>query len=124
MNVCLFNMCIHSYLTGFPQVVGLIDGTQIPIVAPYKNPEQYVNRHGDFSLATQIVVNHRGAITHLSCRWPGSVHDSRILQESCLQGVLDRHMLGRYFLLGDTGYHCQTNLITPYDIPLTEQHFQ
>ena len=74
--------------TEFPMVAGVIYGTQIPIAAPYKLPEQYVNRKGQFSLNCQVVVNHRGAITHLSCRWPGSLHDSRVLQESNMQQVL------------------------------------
>ena len=51
------------------------------------------------------VVNHRGAITYLSSRWPGSVADSRVLQESFLQDVLDCNLLGEYYLIGDAGYH-------------------
>ena len=61
---------------------------------PHKNAEQYINREGYFSLNTQLMVNHRGAITHLSCRWPGSVHDTRIFQESYLQNVCDEGLLG------------------------------
>ena len=66
------------------------------------------------SINTQVVVNHRGAFTHISARFPGGTHDSRVLQESYLQDVLDRNILGQYYLLGDQGYKCQTNLITPY----------
>ena len=91
-----------------------MDGTQIPLKAPWVNPEQYLNHHKYFSIATQLVVNHRGAVTHLSCRWPGSVHDSRVLSESYLQDVLDRNVLGKYYLLGDSGYSCQYSLLTPY----------
>ena len=74
----------------------------------------YFNRNKYFSIAVSLIVNHRGAITFLSCRWPGSVHDSRVLQESSIQEVLDTYQLGKYYLLGDTGYGCQYNLITPY----------
>ena len=101
-------------------MAGCIDGTHIPIQAPHTYPEQFVNRDGIFSMNVQIVVNHRGAITHLSSRWPGSLHDSRILQESSLQDVLDSHELGPYFLLGDSGYACQANLLTPYPVDDTE----
>ena len=106
--------CFIFILVEFPYCVGAIDGTQIPIKAPWVNPEQYWNHNHYFSIATQLVVNHRGAITHLSCRWPGSAHDSRVLQESFLQDVLDRNVLGKYYLLGDSGYTCQYNLLTPY----------
>lgn len=81
---------------------------------PSEHAEQFVNRHGDFSIATQIVVNHRGAITNLSCRWPGSLHDQRVLDESCLKQVLDRNMLGSYYIIGDSGYGCLRNLMTPF----------
>ena len=54
---------------------------------------------------------------HLHILVPGSVHDSRILQESFMQDVLDTHMLGKYYLLRDAGYACQTNLLTPYPEP-------
>lgn len=102
--------------SGFPNVVGLIDGTQIPIVAPREYPEQYVNRKGFFALNAQVVCNHRGIVTNLSCRWPGSVHDSRVLLNSPMQEVLDRGLLGDKYLLGDQGYSCQSNLLTPYGI--------
>ena len=101
-------------LSEFPNCVGAIDGTQIPIKAPWEDPEVYFNRNKYFSIAVSMIVNHRGAITFLSCRWPGSVHDSRVLQESSIQEVLDTFQLGKYYLLGDTGYGCQYNLITPY----------
>lgn len=115
------NFSFHGVIAGFPNVCGLIDGTQIPIAAPREHPECYVNRKGIFALATQVVCNHRGVITNLSCRWPGSVHDSRMLQESPLQDVLDRSLLGDHYLLGDQGYSCQGNLITPYGIVETEE---
>ena len=102
------------YISEFPNCVGVIDGTHIPIKAPWINGEQYKNYHKFYSIATQIVVNHRGAIVHLLCQWPGSVTDSRVLNESFLQDLLDRNILGRYYLLGDSGYACQYNLITPY----------
>ena len=48
-----------------PNVAGAIDCTHIPLAAPSVNPEQYVNRKGNFTINTQLVVNHRGAITML-----------------------------------------------------------
>ena len=102
-------------------MVGIIDGTQIEIQAPKKYPEQFVNWKGDFSIAASLVINHHGIITLLSCHWPGSTHDSRVLQESYLQDVLDSYVLGNYYLLGDKGYACQSNLLTPYSIADTDE---
>lgn len=102
-------------------MVGLVDGTQIPIAAPYEYPENYVNRHGYFSIATQITCNHRGAITHISCKWPGSTNDKRVLQMSSLQPILDRYILRDKYLLADAGYTCQANLITPHGLVDSEE---
>ena len=110
-----------SFISEFPHVVGCVDGTQIPIYSPHKNPEQYINRHGQYSLNAQIMVNHRGAISHLSCRWPGSLHDIRIFQESHLQEVMDLGLLGHRYLLGDSGYQLQSNLMIPYWQPDTDE---
>lgn len=83
-------------------------------MAPYENPEQFINQYKEFSIATQIIINHRGAITNLSCRWPGSLHDSRVLRESIFQDVLDSRILGHRYILGDLGYRIQPNLMIPY----------
>ena len=106
-----------------PNCVGAVDGTQIPIQAPWENPEQFLNHKIFHSIATMVVVNHRGALTYVSARWPGSVHDSRVLQETFLQDVLDRNLLGQYYLIGDQGYRLQGNLLMPYPRSgvLTEQ---
>ena len=47
-----------------------------------------------------MVINHHGFVMN-SCRWPGSVHDTCILKESNLPQVLDQHLLGKYYLIGD-----------------------
>ena len=87
----------------FPNVAGVIDCTHVPIKAPKEDKEQFIDKDGDCSLNMQAVVNHRGAFTNIVSRWPGSVHDTRILKESDLQQVLDLHLMGKYYLLGDQG---------------------
>ena len=94
--------------------VGAIDCTQIPIKAPWQNPEQYNNYHKFHSITTMVVVNHHGTLTYVSTHWPGSLHDSRVLKETFLQDVLDYNLLGEYYLIGYQGYHLQQNLLTPY----------
>ena len=110
-------MPFPNLILELPNVVGAIDCTQIPIRAPWVHPEQFINRKQRFSINTQAIVNHLGHITHISAQWPGSVHGSRILQESYIQDVLDANMLGKYYLIGDAGYACQLNLLTPYTQP-------
>ena len=119
----IFMHVFHILISEFPNCVGAVDGTQIPIKKPWENPEQYLNHHKTHSIVTMLVVNHHGALTYVSARWPGSVHDSRVLQESFLQDVLDWNLLSEYYLLGDQGYCLQANLLTPYPRsgPLTEE---
>ena len=51
-------------------------------------------------------------------RWPGSTHDSRILNESLLLDKL-MEMPEKYHILGDQGYGCQNFLLTPLSNPQT-----
>lgn len=46
-------------MTGFPNIVGLIDGTHIAIAAVRRNVENgYVNHHGFYSINTQLVLKY------------------------------------------------------------------
>uniref|UniRef100_A0A3P9MG91 DDE Tnp4 domain-containing protein n=1 Tax=Oryzias latipes TaxID=8090 RepID=A0A3P9MG91_ORYLA len=56
---------------GFPQCVGAIDGSHIPIIAPEDNHAEYFNRKGWHSVLLQGVVDHRFC-----------VHDARVLRNS------------------------------------------
>ena len=109
------------FIVEFPNVTGIIDCTHVPVRSPKENKEQFIDKDGDVSLNVQAIVNHQGAFTNLISRWPGSIHDTRVLKESDLQQVLDLHMMGKYYLLGDQGYKCQANLLTPYATEETDE---
>ena len=61
----------------------------------------------------QAVCDHRRKIIDVFIGYPGSVYDSRVFRNSALKNNL-RERCGRYFLLGDSGYPLQENLLTPY----------
>lgn len=42
--------------SGFPKIIGAIDGTHINIPAPKKDPEYYVNRKGHHSIQLQVCL--------------------------------------------------------------------
>ncbi|XP_052783197.1 putative nuclease HARBI1 [Mya arenaria] len=54
----------------------------------------------------QVVVDGEDKIIDIVARWPGSVHDARILRESGLSQLLDNGFGGheQFHLLGDSGY--------------------
>ena len=56
---------------GFPQCIGAVDGTHIPIKEPIDNATDCINRH-----------------IHVVEKWPGSVHGTRIFQNSSLNSKL------------------------------------
>ncbi|XP_060577992.1 putative nuclease HARBI1 [Ruditapes philippinarum] len=103
-------------LARFPKVVGVIDCTHVRVRAPSMNEEQYVNRKGFHSLNVQLVFDPFDRIIDVVSKWPGSVHDSRILQQSGLFTIFEGgHMpAGQYYLLGDSGYPSKRWLLTPF----------
>ncbi|KAK3886761.1 hypothetical protein Pcinc_009081 [Petrolisthes cinctipes] len=102
-------------VAGFPEVVGAIDGTHIRIVKPSEFEVEYVNRKRYHSINVQVVFDAKYNIIDLEARWPGSVHDSRILNESGLKRMFETGAVpAGCHLLGDSGDGCKTWLLTPY----------
>ncbi|XP_052082587.1 putative nuclease HARBI1 isoform X2 [Mytilus californianus] len=69
-------------LSGFPNVIGAIDGTHIRIQAPSEDEPSFVNRKGVHSVNVQAVCDARGKFTNINANWPGSSHDSHIFRTS------------------------------------------
>ncbi|XP_020299130.1 putative nuclease HARBI1 isoform X2 [Pseudomyrmex gracilis] len=100
-------------IKSFPNVIGCIDGTHIRIDRPKESAESYYNRKDFFSIQMQIVCNHEHKIIDVFIRFPGSVHDSRVLRNSPLiEKLLNPELRG--WLLGDSAYLCLPTLMTPY----------
>ena len=64
-------------LWGFPQVIGAIDGSHIPILKPTESPSDYFCRKGFYSILIQGMVDSRGLFIDGNIGWPGKVHDAR-----------------------------------------------
>ncbi|KAK3859062.1 hypothetical protein Pcinc_034785 [Petrolisthes cinctipes] len=101
--------------SGFPGVVGAIDGTHVRIVAPRVDEHLYVNRKRYHSINVQVVSDAKYRILDIVARWPGSVHDARILEESGVKLLFEQNLMPEgCYLLGDSGYPCKQWLLTPY----------
>lgn len=104
----------------FPDVVGCIDCTHIPIKSPGGQiPEVYRNRKGWMSLNVQVVCGPNSEILDIVARWPGSTHDSRIFQNSGVMVAFEEHRING-ILLGDNGYAQSRYVYTPIVNPNTE----
>ncbi|XP_041374180.1 putative nuclease HARBI1 [Gigantopelta aegis] len=101
---------------GFPCIIGLIDGSQVPIHGPFPpaNEAVYVCRKGYHAINVQIVCDANLIIRDLDARWPGSTHDSFILRNSHIWDKFEQGHIQNTWLLGDSGYPLKKWLMTPY----------
>ncbi|XP_050689013.1 putative nuclease HARBI1 [Eriocheir sinensis] len=105
-------------ISGMPGVVGAIDCTHISILRPsVENPEMFRCRKGYFSLNVQAVCGPDLQFHNVVARWPGSVHDSRVFENSRLCAEIEVNLNPRYHLLGDAGYPLRRYLMTPVSFP-------
>lgn len=107
----------------FPNVAGIVDGSLIKIDAPNENESAYVDRHGKHSINAMFVCGPNLEFYYVSARWPGSVHDARVLRNSSLARKWNsgwRPFTGAV-ILGDSGYGQSEWLITPV-IPHQIEH--
>ncbi|KAI0216810.1 putative nuclease HARBI1, partial [Lamellibrachia satsuma] len=108
---------------GFPNVVGCIDGTQIRIQAPSENEHEFINRKGYHSINVQVICDADLLFINCIAKWPGSVHDARVLRESSLFDAFESEIQKplRGIILGDSGYMMRDWLFTPLPNPTTRQ---
>ncbi|XP_048590712.1 protein ANTAGONIST OF LIKE HETEROCHROMATIN PROTEIN 1-like [Nematostella vectensis] len=69
---------------GFPQCVGAIDGSHIPVKAPIEFHADYYNRKGWYSIILQGAVDSRYRFIDINVGWPGKVHDARVFSNSSI----------------------------------------
>nr|XP_054771454.1 putative nuclease HARBI1 [Lytechinus pictus] len=102
-------------IANFPKVVGAVDGTHVYLHGAPLGPDEhvYINRKGRYSINVQLICDYRFKITNCVARWPGSTHDSRILQNSIVGHEFIRGNL-HGILLGDSGYALQPWIMTPF----------
>ena len=110
----------------FPQIVGAIDGSHIEIKAPPVNHEDYFNRKQFYSIVLQGIVDSDLLFRHVAVGYPGSVHDSRVLQCSGVRDLADDGTIFkspikiiqgeevRPMLVGDSAYPLSSWLIKPF----------
>uniref|UniRef100_A0A3B5KFM0 Putative nuclease HARBI1 n=1 Tax=Takifugu rubripes TaxID=31033 RepID=A0A3B5KFM0_TAKRU len=100
-------------IAGMPNTIGMIDCTHIHIQAPHEREWEFVNRKGRHSINVQLIGNADLQIINCVVRWPGSVHDSRILRESHIYHRFQQNTPDG-ILLGDSGYPLLCWLMTPF----------
>ncbi|XP_041350851.1 putative nuclease HARBI1 [Gigantopelta aegis] len=99
-------------IAGFPNCVGAIDCSHIRIIGQGDNGQRFINRKGWSSINVQAVSDTNHTFVNIVAHWHGSVHDSRIFDNSLLkQKFEDGDIDG--LLIGDSGYPRLPYLMTP-----------
>lgn len=109
---------------GYPQAFAAIDGSHIAISPPAVGLADYLNRKMYPSLVLQGLVDDRYMFRDVSCKCPGSMHDSTVLTNSSLARTIETTMPTRVktyngvdttlHILGDPAYPLSSKIIKGY----------
>lgn len=106
---------------GIPWVIGVVDGSHIPICRKYRGDnDRYYNRKGFMSIILSAIVDADGRFVSIDVGEKGARHDSYVYLTSELgiymqqPNVLDDIDEPR-FLLGDSAYSLDIRMMKAYD---------
>lgn len=88
-------------LARFPRVIGAIDCTHIKVQSPGGDDgEIFRNRKAYFSINVQVICDADMRILDIVARWPGSVHDTTIYNNSRIRARIENGEFPNSILLG------------------------
>ena len=88
-------------------VVGAVDGSHIPMVAPRLHAPDYYNRNGFYSIILQGVVSAKCLFWDFYIGWAGSLHDTNLWSRTAIGQYCEAGKLSPYTLVGDGAYPCR-----------------
>ncbi|KAE8751390.1 hypothetical protein FOCC_FOCC001963 [Frankliniella occidentalis] len=106
--------------SGFPGVVGAIDGCHVEVLAPAADQDSYTGRKSDHSIILQGVCTATKKITNVSIGTPGPRNDCRASAFSSLyrkvttEGHRSLFYDDNYHLVGDKAYPNRSWLLAPF----------
>lgn len=90
-----------------------MDGTHIQIDPPKRSKDDYINRKKIISICLQAICDANRKFIDICVGYPGSVHDSRVFENSDIYQRLP-NACGNYIILADSAYRCTQYVLTPY----------
>ena len=97
-----------------PYVIGAVDGSHIPIVAPRLHAADYYNRKGFHSILLQGVVSSKCLFWDFDIGWAGSMHDANLWSRTDIGRFCEDGRLSPYALVGDAAYPCRPWMLSPF----------
>ena len=97
-----------------PYMVGAVDGSHIPIVAPRLHAPNYYNRKGFHLIILQSVVSARCLFWDFDIGWTGSMHDANLWAKTAIGQYCEAGKLSPYTLVGDAVYPCRPWTLAPF----------
>ena len=101
-------------LRGLPYVIGAVDGSHIPIIAPPLDPTSYYCRKGFYSALLQGVVDSTCRFWDYDFGWAGRCHDWTLFKNSDIGKKVMRGELLPYKLMGDAAYPMRPWFYSPF----------
>ena len=107
--------------SGFPRVIGCIDCTHVPILAPPQNENVFVNGKNFHSINIQAICDSDLKFIDIVAKWLGGTHDAFIWRQSGVDHKISNGEIPivNCWFLGDSGYPLRANLLTPILSPET-----
>ena len=101
-------------LRRLPYVIGAVDGSHIPIIAPPIDPTSYYCRKGFYSVLFQGVVDSKCKFWDYDFEWIGCCHDWTLFQNSHIRKKVMKGELLPYKLMGDGAYPMRPWFYSPF----------
>ncbi|MCO5607458.1 hypothetical protein L7F22_061654 [Adiantum nelumboides] len=101
-------------IQGIPNVIGAVDGSHIPIIAPRRHHEDYFNCKGFHSVILQMVMTAKCLVWDYHIGWAGLVHDWNVFQRTYLGQQCENGSLKNFCLLGDCAYPARFWMLPPF----------
>ena len=97
-----------------PYVIGAVDGSHIPIVAPRLHATDYYNHKGFHSILLQGVVSSKCLFWDFDIGWVGSMHDANLWGRNAIGQFCEAGKLAPYALVGDAAYAYRPWMLAPF----------
>ncbi|GAV01078.1 hypothetical protein RvY_11845 [Ramazzottius varieornatus] len=103
--------------SGFPDCVGMLDGTLIPQEYKPKKDEDYWSHKSRYGISGMIVCDDKRKIRYVFVGFCGSVHDMRVYSNARLASLTSKLFTTGEYLLADSAYTTSAVTVSSYKRP-------